>query len=129
MTAATWIRSYQENLDYIESLSGIMWNDAPLPPRWHRCGAQTRGWISLNYIERCPCGATRLAPGGRWTERNQTRKSQARRRREDRLPRVQVTCLNCGNPYEAAAGTRQARQQQCTACWADLFVTSNGEQH
>jgi hypothetical protein len=125
--SAEWTRTYENGSDYIESLGGVTWNAAPLPLPWHRCRTQTRGWIGPGYVERCPCGATRLSPAGLWLERNQTRKSRARKRREDRLPRARVTCRECGRPYEAAEGTRIAEQRQCGNCWAEMFIASGGE--
>lgn len=115
--------------DRAESLGGVLWADAPLPLPWHRCRAQTRGRFVRDYIERCACGAARMSPGGPWTERNQTRKGRVRARREARLPRVQVTCRQCGNLYEAAAGTPIAGQRLCNACWADAFTASGGERY
>ena len=52
---------------------GVAWNDAPLPPRWHRCKVQTRGYDRLELIERCACGATRFDGGGVWVGKNETR--------------------------------------------------------
>ncbi|MCW2300614.1 hypothetical protein [Rhodococcus erythropolis] len=60
----------------IEHRDGIEWHQAPVPPRWHRCKAQTRGWMNLfTYIERCACGAIRRDLGT-WHDRNQTRKAR-----------------------------------------------------
>jgi hypothetical protein len=126
--SAEWVRTYENGSGYIESLGGVMWNKSPLPPRWHRCRPQTRGWLT-GYAERCACGATRLSPGGPWLERNQTRKARARKHREDRLPRARVTCWECGKLYEAAAGTRIAEQRQCGNCWAEMFIASGGERY
>lgn len=127
--SAQWTLTYKSGFDYIESLGGVMWNKAPLPLPWHRCRTQTRGWIGPGYVERCPCGATRLSPAGPWIERNQTRQARARQRREGRLPRVQVTCQECGKPYEAPGGTPIAGQRQCNNCWAETFIASGGERY
>lgn len=124
---AEWVRTYDNAPDYVESLGGVMWNDARLPLPWHRCRAQTRGFLSLDYVERCPCGAARMSPGGPWVSRNETRKSRARARREARLPRVQVTCRECGEQYEAAEGTPVAHDRLCNGCWAAAFAASRGE--
>lgn len=62
----------------IENLNGVPWHKAPLPRRWHRCQAQTRGWDMLTYIERCACGAIRLNGRG-WLDRNSTRRSRRAR--------------------------------------------------
>lgn len=45
---------------FIEHLRGIPWWEAAIPPRKHECWAQTRGFISLNSVQRCPCGAIRM---------------------------------------------------------------------
>jgi hypothetical protein len=71
-----WIRTDEYGLDYLESAGGVLWADAPLPRRWHRCRPQTRGWIRAGYTERCACGAGRLAAHGRWAWRNERRKEQ-----------------------------------------------------
>jgi hypothetical protein len=52
-----------------EHLDGIPWYDAPIPRRWHRCKAQTRGWYKLDYVERCACGATYIMGG--WVRKNE----------------------------------------------------------
>jgi hypothetical protein len=126
---AEWVRTFQNGPEYVESLGGVMWSNAPLPLPWHRCRPQTRAWLGLDYVERCPCGAARMSPDGPWLERNQTRKSRARRRREARLPRVQVTCRECGKAYEAGEGTRTAAQRLCSGCWAKEFVASGRERY
>jgi hypothetical protein len=123
MTAAKWVRTYEHGPDYSESIDGIEWPDAPLPPRWHHCRAQTRGWFaSYGYIERCPCGAARLSVHGPWMEKNQTRRQRAQKRRDDRAPRETVTCRICGQPYEAVAGSPIAGEQRCSSCWGDWLV-------
>jgi hypothetical protein len=125
--SAEWVRTFENDGDYIESLGGVMWNDARLPLPWHRCRTRTRGRFGPDYVERCPCGAARMSPGGPWVERNETRKARARARREARLPRVQVTCGECGKPYEATVGTRRADQRLCDSCWGEAFVASGGK--
>ena len=118
-----WVRTYEHDCDYIESVGGIAWQDAPLPYRWHRCRPQTRGWFGLNYTERCACGATRLdGRYGNWMEKNQTRRHRARDRRDERAPKETVTCRVCSKPYEAVAGSAIARERLCTDCWADRLV-------
>jgi hypothetical protein len=116
-----WVRTFEDGADYIESLDGVCWADAPLPYPWHRCEPQTRGWLGLNCSERCACGATRLDGRGPWMEKNQTRRDRARRRRNERAPKETVTCGICDKPYEAVAGSLQARERVCTSCWADLL--------
>ncbi len=72
-----WVRTFEgEYFDYIESIDGIDWADAPLPPRLHECKPQTRGWIGLFYAERCACGAVRLGTHRPWMEKNQTRNNE-----------------------------------------------------
>jgi hypothetical protein len=67
-------------------IDGIPWHDAPLPPRFHWCWAQTRceEFVGLGTVERCPCGAIRISGTRMWDERNRTRRDRRRRRREDR---------------------------------------------
>jgi hypothetical protein len=122
----TWVRTYDNGTDYIESLNGISWGDGALPRRWHRCRAQTRGWMNLDYVERCNCGATRLSPSGPWIHKNETRDSRERQKREDAKPRVTVICGTCGKPYEAAQGSQQAAERLCMTCWGEAFVASGG---
>jgi hypothetical protein len=87
-----WVRSYEHGTDCLESLDGIAWPDAPLPPSRHGCKAQTRGWFGMNYVERCACGAVRLSASHPWMERNATRRSRAQAGKSDgfkgRLERV-----------------------------------------
>ena len=53
---------------------GVWWNDAPVPPRWHRCWAQTTGFFEGRRVERCACGAIRYSGDGvGWTDRNSRR--------------------------------------------------------
>jgi hypothetical protein len=127
VSAAKWVRTYESDTGYLESLGGVLWNDARLPYLRHRCSAQTRGWFGLNYTERCACGAVRFSHQGPWAERNQTRKARRRQRREDRLPRVRVTCRECGGSYEAADGTPRARARQCDTCWGAALTAGLGE--
>jgi hypothetical protein len=57
----------------IEHLDGLSHYEALVPPKRHKCWAQTRGWIGGGFtrIERCPCGAVRLGgSSGYWDERN-----------------------------------------------------------
>ena len=123
----TWIRTYENGADFIESIDGIDWADAPLPYPWHKCWPQTRGWFGLNYTERCACGATRLdGRHGHWMEKNQTRSARKTRRPEAKRPRVQVTCGWCGKSYEAADGTAKAREKLCNECWAKQLVREHG---
>lgn len=68
-----WVRDPDSSLDVlIEHLDGVRHGDAPLPRRWHRCHAQSRAFMSLRLLERCPCGAVRV--GRHWAERNSRRK-------------------------------------------------------
>lgn len=74
---ARWVRTYENGADYVESIDGIPWTDAPLPPARHACRPQTRGWFTLSYAERCACGAARSSVHGPWIEKNQTRSQDA----------------------------------------------------
>lgn len=67
----TWVRSYESDGEYLEHLDGVDWFDAPPPPRWHKCVAQTRGWMLGGFIERCACGGARLHRPGPWLDRNE----------------------------------------------------------
>lgn len=61
---------------YLENWDGIPWHEAPLPRRWHRCKAWTRGCVSIfTYVERCACGSIRLDRLV-WIEKNQRRKEE-----------------------------------------------------
>jgi hypothetical protein len=121
-----WVRTYEHDADYIEAIDGISWSDAPLPPRLHLCFPQTRGWFSLNYTERCACGAIRLSAHGPWMEKNQTRRGRTRQRRDAKAPREAVTCAECGQPYEAITGSLMARERLCDRCWGDRLVREAG---
>jgi hypothetical protein len=65
-----WVRTYENGLNYSESLGGVVWAEAPVPARWHRCQPQTRGRIGPDYIERCACGAIRDGACGPWARKN-----------------------------------------------------------
>lgn len=53
---------------------GIEWFDAPLPPRLHKCFAQTEGWIGFDQVLRCACGAMRNPRFGKtWMDVNSRR--------------------------------------------------------
>ena len=43
----------------IHHIDGVPWHEAKVPFWLHRCRAQTYGWMSFQYIERCACGALR----------------------------------------------------------------------
>jgi hypothetical protein len=129
-TATRWVTTHKhgEGLRQttIEDLDGVSWHDAPLPSRWHHCKPQTRGWIGLNYTERCACGAIRLSARDPWMEKNQTRHGRARQRRDERAPKETVTCAICGQPYEAIAGSVKASERLCTDCWAKRLMREHG---
>lgn len=79
-TDVQWVRrDFGNGLDYLESIDDVLWADAPLPPRLHRCRPQTRGWVGLDYVERCACGAARMSSRAPWVNKNETR--QARKQR------------------------------------------------
>lgn len=51
----------------------VPWTEAPLPPRIHKCFAQTVGALDNgNVINRCACGAFRYYPGP-WDDVNSRR--------------------------------------------------------
>lgn len=56
-------------------LDGVMWLDAPIPSRFHRCTPQTRG-VAMS-IERCACGGLRYDGNGPWIQRNSRRKKKS----------------------------------------------------
>lgn len=59
------------------SIGGVPWNEAPLPPRMHKCWAQTTGWIGFEQVQRCACGALRNPRfGGGWLDKNSSRKDE-----------------------------------------------------
>lgn len=43
-----------------EHREGIMWHEAVLPFRLHRCRAQSSGWVNDYLVDRCSCGALRV---------------------------------------------------------------------
>jgi hypothetical protein len=52
---------------------GVSWMDAPLPPKKHKCRAQTKGYVRMfDEIKRCACGATWIQGG--WTGVNERRR-------------------------------------------------------
>lgn len=60
--------------EFLEHRNGVAWHDAPIPRKFHRCTAQSRGFIlSMKHgpviIERCACGAVNFESEG-WDERN-----------------------------------------------------------
>lgn len=71
---------YLGPLDMIRDLDGVAWSDAPPPPPWHRCWVQTDAWLGMRHVQRCGCGAIRMAPDPVWSEKNQTAKSRIRTR-------------------------------------------------
>jgi hypothetical protein len=117
-----WVRTYEKGTDYIESIGGTNWSEGAVPFPWHRCEPQTRGYLDLSYVERCCCGAIRDRARGPWSDRNQTRRDRKRKRREAKMPREQVTCRECGQPYEAITGSVIAAERLCGQCWARNLV-------
>lgn len=57
------------------SVDMILWYEAPLPRRWHRCWAQTADASFSPSVRRCPCGGVSL-DYGRWVGRNSRRREQ-----------------------------------------------------
>jgi hypothetical protein len=69
-----WLETYRSGLEFVRKRDGVDWIDAPLPRRWHRCVPQLWGWMDLETVYRCACGA--ISHDGRyWSERNSRRKS------------------------------------------------------
>lgn len=67
-----YVREWQGgpfNIEYVEHIDGVSAHDAPVPPRRHTCWAQTRGFMHMEFIRRCPCGAISL-DGKYWMDRN-----------------------------------------------------------
>lgn len=81
MPELQWVYTYRHHYDYVESLGGVSWSDAPLPPWLHLCTPQTRSRIGGGYAERCRCGAARQDPECRWAGRNQRRRARRGERR------------------------------------------------
>jgi len=66
-----FVISFAAGAEYSEDRDGVNWFDAPLPRRWHRCRAQSRGNLG-GHVYRCACGA--ISPDGKyWLERNSRR--------------------------------------------------------
>jgi len=73
--ADTWITEYEDDDTAVHHLDGVRWWEAPLPRRWHRCRAQTRGrWGHDTSVRRCACGAIDLGLG--WGQKNARRKDK-----------------------------------------------------
>jgi len=68
------------DITIIENLNGVSWEDAPLPPVFHRCTQQTRGWHKLHPIGRCACGGIQN-DNGSWRNKNDRRKIERLYRR------------------------------------------------
>lgn len=59
------------------SVDGVLWYEAKVPRRFHRCYAHTTGVVSFKMVERCACGAIRI-DGGRWMDKNTRRKGESK---------------------------------------------------
>jgi hypothetical protein len=72
--APVWARTFidPDTGEFLEHAPGGHWYEVPVPPRRHRCHAQTRGVMCGLYVERCACAAIRTNGARRWTERNTT---------------------------------------------------------
>lgn len=67
----------------ITHTDGVAWNQAALPPRQHRCEAQTTTHSAEGIMQRCACGGARFlsflslydgqAYTPRWVQRNSRR--------------------------------------------------------
>jgi hypothetical protein len=61
---------------FVKHLDGVKWYEAPVPPRRHKCWAQTKGMLpSGEEVERCACGAVKNPKYRSWLEVN-SRKTQ-----------------------------------------------------
>jgi hypothetical protein len=61
----------------IETRCGLYWDQAPLPPRFHRCRPWTVGFDGLKPpTRRCACGAISFADIPGWSEKNARRKKR-----------------------------------------------------
>lgn len=73
-----WIQTYNTDKTKVWDKNGIPWYDTPIPSRLHRCTAQTKALINyFTRVERCACGAVRIAPFHGWLDRNDRRKEKA----------------------------------------------------
>lgn len=60
-----------------QSVNGALWYEAKMPSRFHRCYAHTSGWVGLEEVQRCACGAIRNTRFRGWLERNSRRKERS----------------------------------------------------
>lgn len=66
-----WVSLPIPRPEWIQDLDGVSWDEVPKPRRWHRCRAQTRGFVLGDYVERCPCGGMSAPARFKgWIERN-----------------------------------------------------------
>lgn len=75
--AGEYVLTYRSEDGSVEvrNLDGVSWYEAPLPSRWHRCRAQTKGLTNyFTQVQRCACGAIRMDSYRRWLDRNSRRK-------------------------------------------------------
>jgi hypothetical protein len=63
----------------MEHVDGVPWWNAEAPPWRHLHLPQTRGWIKLDFVERCRCGATRISPFRTWVPERRPRVRQPTR--------------------------------------------------
>jgi hypothetical protein len=75
-TAADFRRWHADHIAGADAALGVVhrddvpWYDAPIPPRFHRCSAQTQSLIM--GVQRCACGAI-AQTFGPWMRRNDRR--------------------------------------------------------
>lgn len=67
-------REQRRSSEQALSVGGVLWYEAKVPRRFHRCYAHMTGLASFKMVERCACGAIRI-DGDRWMEKNARRKS------------------------------------------------------
>lgn len=61
-------------VELVTTRKGVLWHDAPLPRRGHRCKTWTVGKTWDNQrVDYCACGAVRMNDTGPWLKRNSRR--------------------------------------------------------
>jgi hypothetical protein len=51
--------------------NGIAWHEAKRPFPLHKCRAQTVGFLELDEVQRCACGAIRNSKYRSWLRKNE----------------------------------------------------------
>ena len=77
--ATRWAPDLTSAVDIEHRRDDTPWDEAPRPPRWHRCRPWTKGQhITDAVIYRCACGARRTDEHP-WTDRNTRPVEETRR--------------------------------------------------